>query len=98
MTKRLERIAGGIMVDGQQVGETLQCVHCGMHWDRVPGSGRQRGFCLKCNGVLCGKRECLIECKPIEKRLDEEAALGVEVERRRQELIEREAAKGIPLL
>lgn len=74
MSKRLERVAGAILIDGVQTGETLQCCHCGMHWDRVPGSGTQRGFCLKCNGVLCGKERCLSECKPFEKWLDEEAA------------------------
>ena len=71
MSRRLERIAGGVMVDGVQVAETLQCVHCGMHWDRIPGSGIQRGFCLKCHGVLCGKPQCMSECKPFEQWLEE---------------------------
>jgi hypothetical protein len=71
MTRRVERVAGGVLVDGMQIGETLQCCHCGGHWDRVPGSGTLRGFCLKCNGVLCGKEACMTECKPFEKWLEE---------------------------
>lgn len=49
--------------------ETLQCVHCGMHWVRQPGSGIKRGFCLKCMGVTCGKEAC-DECVPYEARIE----------------------------
>ncbi len=48
--------------------DTLQCVHCGGHWVVVPGSGRKRGFCLKCCGPVCGPR-CL-ECRPAEAQLE----------------------------
>lgn len=33
---------------------TLQCVHCGGHWFPQPGSGKVRGFCMNCNGPVCG--------------------------------------------
>lgn len=71
MSKRVERIAGAIVVDGQQVAETLQCCHCGQHWERRPGSGTLRGYCMKCNSVLCGQPACMKNCKPFEKWLEE---------------------------
>jgi hypothetical protein len=61
---------GAIIVDGQEVANTLQCGHCGAHWIPVRGSKRIRGFCHMCNSVLCGKSSCLKECIPFEKRLD----------------------------
>lgn len=61
--------------DGRKVeGDTLQCAHCGQHWIVRPGSGRQRGWCLKCSGPLCGKQGCLERCYPMEKRLDDAEA------------------------
>lgn len=48
--------------------DTLQCVHCGMHWQVKPGSGNVRGFCGGCNGPICGAK-CL-ECVPIERGLE----------------------------
>lgn len=49
---------------------TMQCRHCGQHWIMLPGSGRERGWCTKCMGPLCGKKECMDQCLPFEKRLD----------------------------
>ena len=49
--------------------DTLQCVHCGGHWVVQPGSGKKRGFCLKCTGPLCGKKRCF-RCVPFEKSLE----------------------------
>ncbi len=53
--------------------DTLQCVHCQKHWIVEPGSGRQRGWCLKCNGPLCGAQKCMTECVPFEKKIYGEA-------------------------
>lgn len=61
---------GAIIVDGQEVGETLQCVHCAMHWQTVKGSGRSRGFCMHCFGTTCGAKAC-DPCIPFEKRLED---------------------------
>lgn len=47
---------------------TLQCVHCGCHWQASPGSGRIRGFCMNCNGPVCGPR--CAECVPIDLQLE----------------------------
>jgi hypothetical protein len=47
---------------------TLQCVHCGAHWQIRPGSGKIRGFCSRCNGPVCGPK--CAECVPAELQLD----------------------------
>src|SRR5262249_2008331 len=39
-------------------GEGRQCVHCQFMWEYRPGSGIRRGFCLRCNGWLCGREVC----------------------------------------
>lgn len=49
--------------------DTLQCCHCQRIWVVEPGSGKQRGFCLKCNQVTCGSKECG-ECVPFEKKIE----------------------------
>ena len=50
--------------------DTLMCVHCGMHWTPIQGSGRKRGFCLNCMGVTCGQRPCMVDCVPYEKMIE----------------------------
>lgn len=45
--------------DGNKVEtETRQCIHCQGMWTYRPGSGIQRGYCLRCNGLLCCRPEC----------------------------------------
>lgn len=61
---------GAVVVDGNLVGETLQCVHCSYTWAVQVGSGIKRGWCLDCKGPLCGKKNCLEACTPFEARLD----------------------------
>jgi len=39
-------------------GESRQCVHCQYTWEYHPGSGIQRGYCLKCDGFMCARPEC----------------------------------------
>lgn len=48
--------------------DTLQCVHCGAHWEVKPGSGKLRGFCSRCNGPVCGPK--CSECVPAEQQLE----------------------------
>jgi hypothetical protein len=62
---------GGIVIDGRQVADTLQCCHCGGHWVPVKGSGKVRGFCMLCNKVHCGSKECSSSCTPFEKRMEQ---------------------------
>lgn len=37
----------------------LRCAHCHVSWVTVPGSNRERGWCLICNGNLCGATRCM---------------------------------------
>ncbi len=47
--------------------DTLQCVHCQAHWRVEPGSGKKRGFCMRCNGPICGPK-CAV-CVPSQQQL-----------------------------
>jgi hypothetical protein len=62
-------VKGHILVDGKQVAETHQCCHCGGHFIMRRGSGKVRGFCLKCQGPTCGAGGC-DRCVPFEARLE----------------------------
>ncbi len=53
----------------EQHGETLSCVHCGRVWAVIPGSGRRRGFCLRCGGPTCGQARCET-CIPHERQIE----------------------------
>lgn len=61
------------MVDGDGLvteRDTVMCVHCQMHWQVQPGSGRERGFCLRCMGPTCGKEVCEAGCTPWERLIE----------------------------
>ncbi len=60
---------GVILIDGQQVGSTQQCCHCGKHFMMIKGSGRLRGHCMKCNKITCGEIKCCA-CVPYEKQIE----------------------------
>ena len=67
----LDRKAQGtIVVDGNEVGQTLKCPHCQAIFEVVRGSGRRRGFCMNCMAPTCGDKKCC-ECLPWEKRFEE---------------------------
>lgn len=56
---------------GAEAGSsTLMCRHCQFHMRIVPGSGRQRGWCARCDGPLCGKQACLERCEPFERAIE----------------------------
>lgn len=78
--------AGGIVIDGRQVGETHQCVHCGNHWEVKRGSGIARGFCTRCKGTLCGAPYCMKYDIPFEFRIDYTEALAANDEKKVHEL------------
>lgn len=65
----LRRPAGTVFIDGEEVAETRQCVHCGRHWLWRKGSGKKRGWCMNCSGVTCGKPACM-RCDPLERKLE----------------------------
>ena len=57
---------------GKLEQETRQCAHCGYQWIYQPGSKNKYGLCMVCHGLTCSKPECNSECKPVEKRLEEQ--------------------------
>lgn len=48
--------------------DTAKCCHCGRVWQWVPGSGRKRGFCMRCGAMTCGNHAC-DTCIPEEQQL-----------------------------
>ena len=71
----LRRPGGAILIDGIQVADTVQCVHCGGHFVMRRGSGITRGFCTNCNGLTCGPT-CASTCRPLEQWLDQREKAG----------------------
>lgn len=69
---KLKSPAGYVSITDPEGGlieaDTLQCCHCGRHWRVQPGSGKQRGWCMRCNGPVCGPG--CAECVPQEQRLE----------------------------
>lgn len=69
------KVSGAILMDGgsgsgwTQIADTLQCKHCQKHWQVVPGSGRQRGWCRYCDGPTCGAERCC-DCQPFEVQME----------------------------
>lgn len=61
--------SGFIVIGGEEVANTLQCAHCGMHWIVVKGSGRIRGYCQYCHKATCGEEKCHV-CIPYEATLE----------------------------
>ncbi len=61
---------------GDSNEDTMQCVHCDMHWSLALGSGISRGFCLNCGGATCGKELCETKCRPAEQLVEEIEARG----------------------
>lgn len=63
---------------GEMVVRSLfSCCHCGFTWEAPSDSvgGQQAGgFCGKCVGFLCRNPDCLKECVPFERRLENEEA------------------------
>lgn len=72
-TNTARRPSGTIIIAseaGELTHDTLQCCHCGQHWAVVKGSGRKRGFCMKCMRPTCGCQAC-DSCTPYEKRIEQ---------------------------
>jgi hypothetical protein len=60
---------GAVIIDGKEVGTTLQCPHCNGHFLSVRGSGHRRTFCARCNAITCGSRAC-DPCRPFEEQME----------------------------
>lgn len=65
---------GAVILDGQTVADTQQCVHCGGHFVVRRGSGKIRGWCQRCGGPTCGP-QCMT-CVPFEKWLKQVESAG----------------------
>ena len=80
LTHSASKPAGHVITGGPSgveiAADTLQCVHCGAHWIVKPGSGRKRGFCLKCMGPTCGSPRCEHSCNPVEAQIEAMEAAG----------------------
>lgn len=58
--------------------DTLQCCHCSGHFEVIVGSGKERGWCSRCSGYVCGEPLCMAACVPFEKKLENiEAGLPI---------------------
>lgn len=72
--RRAERVGQITVLDADHStifeGSMRNCCHCEMVWTYRPGSGINRGFCLKCERHTCGKDVCFI-CYPAEQRLED---------------------------
>jgi hypothetical protein len=62
---------GAFIVDGIEVGHTLQCPHCGAQFLSVRGSGARRAYCMNCAAVTCGNPAC-DACLPWEKQMEKQ--------------------------
>ena len=61
--------SGTILINNREVAHTKQCCHCQCHFVSVKGSGKIRGFCMRCGKITCGKLAC-DTCIPFEKKLE----------------------------
>ena len=50
--------------------DTFTCPHCNGVCFIRPGSGKQRGYCFRCNLPTCGKKRCGA-CVPFERKMEE---------------------------
>jgi hypothetical protein len=53
-----------------KVMETYKCCHCQKHCIVNPGTGKRRGYCMRCNRKTCGDPAC-DPCHPWQKKLEE---------------------------
>jgi hypothetical protein len=60
---------GAILSGGREIAATLQCCHCGSHFENKPGSGARRQWCSCCSAVGCGQPLCDV-CVPFEAKLE----------------------------
>jgi hypothetical protein len=83
---KTRKVAGEVILTDIETGKethfaTAQCVHCQVHWVVQPGSGKRRGYCLYCKGMLCGADECIKSCVPFEAQLEYTEAVAVNNQR-----------------
>lgn len=76
----VRREAAGVLIisgpEGEENRDTIRCQHCGAHWVPERGSGRVRGYCMRCQGVTCGAEPCERGCVPYEQMIERIEAAG----------------------
>lgn len=55
---------------GTRMFKSVQCCHCGIHDQYIKGSGKRRGYCMKCRHITCDKELCIKECVPYEAQIE----------------------------
>ena len=76
------RQTGALLTHGADGVETetptLRCCHCQRVWAYMPGSGKLRGWCRRCDQPICGAGRCMTRCEPWEYQVElmEAAARG----------------------
>lgn len=65
-----ERNHGGtILIDGEEVAQTLCCCHCNKHFLNVRIPGKARGWCMNCEKPVCPDVAC-DECVPFMQKIE----------------------------
>lgn len=54
---------------GKEVADTVQCCHCGRHGTWTKDTWKKSGWCINCQRVRCGRKECE-PCVHWEKRME----------------------------
>lgn len=70
--KNARRYAGDVIIVSDNAiteFETVKCVHCQQILFILPGSGKERGWCMKCMGPLCNSKICNGKCVPLDVSL-----------------------------
>ncbi len=63
--------AAGLAAGSLTECATMTCLHCNGVVILNPGRTRARGYCARCDGYVCDKPGCAIECRPFLKLLDD---------------------------
>lgn len=74
--KAVRRPSGHLLLDGQQVADTVQCCHCGRHWVMLRGvEATLPHYCSRCDALVCDRPACRV-CVPAERQLEIREAIG----------------------
>ncbi len=58
-----------VLIGDREACHLIRCVHCSAHFVNLKLPGKERGWCMKCNGPVCPKKEC-DECYPFMEFLE----------------------------
>lgn len=60
---------GSILIDGEEVAQTIMCCHCNCQFLNVRLPGKARGWCMRCNAPVCPNPAC-DECVPFMQMIE----------------------------